>query len=31
MERIDAAVEVEDLGIPPSHQLKKLSGDRAGQ
>lgn len=31
MERIDAAVEVEDLRIPPSHRLKKLSGKRAGQ
>jgi proteic killer suppression protein len=31
MERIDAAEELGDLRVPPSHCLEKLSGDRAGQ
>ena len=29
--QLDAAVQVEDLRMPPSNQLEKLSGDRAGQ
>jgi proteic killer suppression protein len=28
---LDAAENVEDLRIPPSNRLEKLSGDRAGQ
>ena len=31
LDRVDAAREVNDLRVPPSHQLEKLSGDRAGQ
>jgi len=29
--RIDAAITLEDLRVPPSHCLEALSGDRAGQ
>lgn len=29
--QIDAAMTIEDLRIPPSNHLEKLSGDRAGQ
>jgi proteic killer suppression protein len=29
--QIDNAVVVEDLRLPPSNQLEKLSGDRKGQ
>lgn len=28
---LDAAENIEDLRIPPSNHLEKLSGDRAGQ
>ena len=28
---LDASVDVEDLKIPPSNRLEKLSGDRKGQ
>ncbi|MCL2017791.1 MAG: type II toxin-antitoxin system RelE/ParE family toxin [Alphaproteobacteria bacterium] len=28
---LDAAENIEDLRIPPSNNLEKLSGDRAGQ
>ena len=31
LQRLDAAVNVDDLRVPPSHRLEKLSGDRAGQ
>ena len=31
LDRIDAAVSIEDSRIPPSHHLEKLSGNRAGQ
>ncbi len=31
LERLNAATRVEDLQQPPSHQLEKLRGDRAGQ
>jgi proteic killer suppression protein len=31
LDRIEAATEVEDLRIPPSHNLEKLSGDRKSQ
>jgi len=31
LNRIDAAVLLEDLRCPPSHHLEALSGDRAGQ
>ncbi len=31
LERIDAAVRVEDLRIPPGHRLHQLTGERAGQ
>jgi len=31
LQRLDAAVNVNDLRVPPSHRLEKLSGDRAGQ
>lgn len=31
LDRIDAATAVNDLRVPPSHHLEKLSGDRAGQ
>jgi len=29
--QLDAALQVEDLRIPPSNQLEKLAGDRLGQ
>lgn len=29
--QLDAALRVEDLRMPPSNQLEKLSGDRDGQ
>ena len=28
---IDAAIDIEDLRIPPANRLEKLSGDREGQ
>lgn len=28
---IDAAIDVNDLKVPPANHLEKLSGDRAGQ
>ncbi len=31
LERLDAAVTVEDLRVPPGHRLHRLTGDRAGQ
>lgn len=31
LDRIDAAIEVDDLRVPPSHMLEKLTGDRKGQ
>lgn len=31
LQRLDAAVSVNDPRVPPSHQLEKLSDDRAGQ
>ena len=31
LQRIDAAVVLEDLRIPPSHNLEPLKGDRQGQ
>ncbi len=31
LDRINAAVAVDDLRVPPSHMLEKLSGDRKGQ
>ncbi len=31
LQRLDAAITVNDLRVPPSHQLEKLAGDRAGQ
>lgn len=31
LDRINAALELSDLRIPPSHRLEKLSGDREGQ
>lgn len=31
LDRIDAAVALDDLRVPPSHRLEKLSGARAGQ
>ena len=31
LDRIDAAVTVDDLRFPPSHHLELLSGDRQGQ
>lgn len=31
LERIDAAVELEDLRVPPSHRLEMLKGKRAGR
>ncbi len=31
IDRIDAAVELDDLRVPPSHCLEALKGDRAGQ
>ena len=29
--RIDAAVDLDDLRVPPSHRLEALKGSRAGQ
>jgi len=31
LDRIDAAIALEELRVPPSHCLEALSGDRAGQ
>jgi len=31
LDRIDAAIALEDLRVPPSHCLEALSGNRAGQ
>ena len=31
LDRIDAASDLDDLRVPPSHRLEKLSGNRAGQ
>lgn len=31
MDRIEAAVELDDLRVPPSHCLELLKGDRAGR
>jgi toxin HigB-1 len=31
LNQLHAATRVEDLRLPPSNQLEKLSGDRAGQ
>jgi len=31
LDRIDAAIAIEDLRLPPSHHLEALSGSRAGQ
>ncbi len=31
LQRVDAAATVNDLRVPPSHPLEKLTGDRAGQ
>lgn len=31
LEQIDAATRIEDLRLPPSNRLERLSGDRAGQ
>ncbi|MBK8534325.1 MAG: type II toxin-antitoxin system RelE/ParE family toxin [Candidatus Competibacteraceae bacterium] len=31
LERIDAAVSLDDLRTPPSHRLEPLQGDRNGQ
>jgi len=31
LDRIDAAVLLEDLRVPPSHHLEPLKGDREGQ
>ena len=31
LDRLDAASELGDLRVPPSHHLEKLSGDRVGQ
>jgi proteic killer suppression protein len=31
LDRINAAVELEDLRLPPSHQLEALKGDRKEQ
>jgi proteic killer suppression protein len=31
LDRIDAAVVIEDLRVPPSHHLEALRGDREGQ
>jgi proteic killer suppression protein len=28
---IDAAIDIDDLRIPPANRLEKLTGDRAGQ
>ena len=31
LDRIDAATDLDDLKVPPSHHLEALSGDRTGQ
>jgi proteic killer suppression protein len=31
LDRVAAATDLNDLRVPPSHHLEKLSGDRAGQ
>ncbi len=31
LQRVYAAATVNDLRVPPSHRLEKLTGDRAGQ
>ena len=31
LDRINAAVSLEDLTVPPSHNLEALKGDRKGQ
>jgi len=31
LDRLDAVSDLNDLRVPPSHHLEKLSGDRAGQ
>jgi len=31
LELIDAAVELNDLALPPGNRLEELKGDRAGQ
>jgi len=31
LERLDAAVRLNDLRLPPSHRLERLRGDHAGQ
>ena len=31
LERIEAAVDLDDLRVPPSHRLELLKGDRAGR
>jgi proteic killer suppression protein len=31
LQRLDAALTVEDLRVPPSHRLHRLDGDRTGQ
>lgn len=31
LDRLDAATDLSDLRVLPSHRLEKLSGDRAGQ
>ena len=31
LQRLNAAIRVEDLRVPPSHRLELLKGDRAGQ
>ncbi len=31
LDRIDAAIALEELRVPPSHCLEALSSDRAGQ
>lgn len=31
LERVDAAVRLDDLRLPPSHRLERLRGDRVEQ
>lgn len=31
LQRLDAAVALDDLRVPPSHRLEALGGDRRGQ
>jgi toxin HigB-1 len=31
LDRIEAAVELDDLRVPPSHRLELVKGDRAGR